>query len=100
MQATLVFHNESLRQALGDSKQFLWAHWLSILLFFCSTYLAFFLLGVACDYFAIRLGLENPLALVILLPASMAEAILAGWLIASWVCLYKSLSAGRKEILF
>ena len=100
VQAILVFHNESLRQALRDSGGLLRAKWPVILLFLVASYSPFFLLDVVSSYSLARLGEESIAALAISLAAACAEALLAGWLIASWICLYKNFSTGRKEILF
>jgi hypothetical protein len=100
VQAILVFHNESLRQALRDGARLLRTRWAAILPFLGAAYAAFLLLEAASDYFGARLGAETAAALGSRLIPAWIEALLAGWFIAGWVCLYKSLSAGRKEIPF
>jgi hypothetical protein len=99
-QIILVFHNESLRQALRDARALIRRHWTSILPFLCSVYAAFFAIQMATDYGCAWAGGESLAGLGVRALAALIEAYLAGWLIASWVCLYKSLSTGRKEILF
>ena len=61
---------------------------------------AFFTLEMAADYASARLGAESLPALSSRAVAAWLEALLAGWFVAGWVCLYKALSAGRKEVLF
>lgn len=100
VQAILVFHNESLRQALRDSRRLLRARGLTIAAFLAVVLGAFFALEMATGYASSRLGAESILALSGHAVAAWIEALLAGWFVASWVCLYKALSAGRKEILF
>lgn len=100
VQAILVFHNESLRQALRDSTRLLRTRWMTILPFLGSACAAFLLLEAASDFVGARLGPETAAALGSRVITAWIEALLAGWLIASWVCLYKSVSTGRKEILF
>jgi hypothetical protein len=100
VQAILVFHNESLRDALRDGRRLMRAQWPPILLFLLATYALFLLLAMGSNALTLQLGVESSAGLVVLIFAAGIEAMLAGWLIASWVCLYKSLSAGRKEIPF
>lgn len=98
--AILVFHNEPLRPALREARGFFSRHVLSMSLFLGAVYGPFLAVGMAADYANVRLGAETLAALGVRVLAALIEALLAGWLIASWVCLYKSLSVGRKEIPF
>ncbi len=100
VQAILVFHNESLRQALRESTRLLRARWTSILPFLAVAIVAFLLLEAGAGYASARLGAESAAALGGRVIAAWIEALLAGWFIASWVCLYKSFSTERKEIPF
>ena len=99
-QAILVFHNESLRQALRESAATLREKWTILLPFLGAAFAPFLLLGTAVDYACARLGPDTAAALGCRAISAWLEALLAGWLIAGWVCLYKGLSAGRKEIPF
>lgn len=99
-QATLVFHNESLRGALLDSRRLLAAHWRPILPFLAAAASLFLLQASLADYVNVRLGAETCAALAAAIPLAGVEAFLTGWFIASWICLYKTLAAGRKEIPF
>lgn len=98
--AILVFHNEPLRPALREARRFFSRHALSMSAFLAAVYLPFLAGDVAANYALSRLGGETLAGLGVRVLAAFGEALLAGWLIASWVCLYKSLSAGRKEIPF
>jgi hypothetical protein len=100
VQAILVFHNESLARALRDSRRILRGEWRRIGAFLAASFASFLLLSAASAVLVARLGFETSLALVARIPVAFFEGLLAGWLIASWVCLYKSLSASRKEIPF
>lgn len=100
VQAILVFHNESLREALRDGRHMLRTSWATMLPFLAMAFLLFLLLLSASDLLATCLGSETPAAFVARILSAWIEAALAGWLVASWVCLYKSLSSGRKEIPF
>jgi hypothetical protein len=100
VQAILVFHNESLRQALRESRQLLRKRGLAIIPYIAVVLGAFFALEMAVGYASARLEMESLAALSVRAAAAWIEALLAGWFIAGWVCLYKDLTAGRKEILF
>jgi hypothetical protein len=100
VQAILVFHNESLRHALRDSRRIVRQEWTRILPFLAACFALFLLLLSAADFVVMRLGAETSAGFCTLVFFAWLESLLAGWLIASWVCLYKSLSAGRKEIPF
>jgi hypothetical protein len=100
VQAILVFHNESLREALRDGRRLLRAQWTSIIPFLATGCALFILLLSATECGGVSLGTETSAAFGIRIFTAFLESLLAGWLIASWVCLYRSLSAGRKEIPF
>ncbi len=100
VQAVLVFHNESLGPALGEAGKFLRSRAVALSLFLVAAYGPFLALEILAGQAGRRLGEETLAGLGMRVGVSLVEAWLAGWLIASWVCLYKSLSAGRKEIPF
>ncbi len=89
MQITLVFHSESLRAACRDHRDFLVRNWWP---------LAWFLIVAAVHGFALNAGHRSIVrgvgegtalwvAWSLLFP--WLTALVAGWLLASWVCLYK-----------
>ena len=90
MQITLVFHNESLHEALADHIRFLRRHgervgWLSVV---AGTH---FLVLVGVNAFLLRaLGeLSWPSAIWSVLFYPVLWSGLAAWLLASWVCLFR-----------
>jgi hypothetical protein len=100
VQAILVFHNESLRQALRDSIHLMRTKWLLIVPFLVVVFIPYLCLEMASNYLLAGFGRDSAAGLGSGLLVVWVEALVAGWLIASWVCLYKGLNAGRKDILF
>ncbi|MBA3833435.1 MAG: hypothetical protein H0X34_16395 [Chthoniobacterales bacterium] len=95
MQISLVLHNESLREAFAAHRQFVRWH---------SIRFAWFLLLCALHYWFLALAdatvraaaIERPLALILwTLLFVLARALVTGWLLASWVCLYRQCEIGR-----
>jgi hypothetical protein len=95
VQISLVLHNESLKAALH-------AHWLFIrrhasrfawFLLICA--LHFFIL-MACDA-VVRGAVGERLAGMIAwkMIYVVAQGLLTGWLLASWVCLFRQCETGR-----
>ncbi len=98
LQITLVFHNESLRQAWRDHLRLIRAHGAHV----------FWLVTVAGLHFLSLTALHEGLVEAVGGPATILAAgmsllfplgwsLLSGWLLASWVCLYRRLSSGRPE---
>ena len=95
MQISLVLHNETLREAFHAHAQFLKRH---------SLRFAWFLVICALHYWFLTLSdttiraaaTERPLALIAwkLIYISLS-AIVSGWLLASWVCLFRQCEIGR-----
>ena len=89
MQVTLVFHSESLTAALRDHGRFLKNHWWPFLWFVIVAALHCFALHAVQRMVAMGLGEGTaPWVLWTLLFPWIAGAVL-GWLLASWVCVYK-----------
>ena len=95
VQITLTFHSESVWRALGDHLRFLRKHWLSMSLFLLIAGVHFLALNYA--NVLVRQGLGEGTAIVIAwqLAFPLIEAFIAGWMLASWVCLFKRCEAGR-----
>lgn len=98
MQILLIFHNESLRQALGDHFRLLRRY---------GGHVGWLLLVVALHYFALALAdAFLPLALGpwtwlaatwSLLVHPILWTALAGWFVASWVCLFQRCERNRPD---
>jgi hypothetical protein len=95
VQAILVFHNESLRAALHDGRELVHRNWTLIIPFFVTAAATFLALEIGSEYADARLGAETLAAFATRVLAAWIEGCVAGWLIASWVCLYKGFSTGR-----
>lgn len=98
VQITLTFHSERLREALRDHVRFVlrWAWQLAW--FLVVAFVHFYLLHVFDTAF--RKGFGEGTAVVIgwafLYP--LLAALLGGWLLASWVCLFKSCETGKSQM--
>ena len=89
MQITLVFHSESLAAALRDHREFLRDHWWPFAWFVIVAALHCFALHALQRIVALGLGEGTaPWVLWTLLFPWIAGGVL-GWLLASWVCVYK-----------
>jgi hypothetical protein len=95
MQISLVLHNESLREAFA-------AHWLFVRRH--ALRFGWFLLIAALHYWFLALAdatvhaaaTDRPLALILWkLFYILARALVTGWLLASWVCLFRQCEIGR-----
>jgi hypothetical protein len=89
MQITLTFHGESLRAALRDHFAFLarnaWpVAWLVII-----AMLHFYLLNAGGSLLAAGMGEGTAVVIAWRLVHPLVQALVAGWMLASWVCLYK-----------
>jgi len=96
-QIVLTFHSESFRCAVRDHLRFLRQNAVAMLWF-----LAVALASFAVFHFlnnALKQGLGEGTALGILwsLAAPAIETFVAGWLLASWVCVYKRADTGRSQ---
>ena len=89
MQITLVFHSESLGAAFRDHRTFLRDHWWPFAWFVIVAALHCFALHALQRIMAVGLGEGTaPWVLWTLLFPWIAGLVL-GWLLASWVCVYK-----------
>lgn len=99
VQITLVFHSETLRQALRQHRRFLarfaWPFgWFLIL-----ATLHCYLFQVAQELVLRGLGEETAAGLVWGLGVPWLRAVLTAWLLAAWVCLFKRCETGDAERL-
>ncbi len=97
VQITLVFHSESLLKALRDHRHFVARYVWPFGWFLIVAALHFYLLQVALGLVLRGVGEETAAGLVWSLVTPWLRAIIAAWLLASWVCLFKRCDTGRAE---
>ncbi|SRR5579862_281352 len=95
VQITLTFHSESLRRALGGHMRFVRSHGWLFGWFILIAGIHFFLLK--CLDFSLVRGLGERTGVILLwrLLYPMLAALMAGWLLSAWVCLFKRCETGR-----
>ncbi len=95
MQISLVLHNESLHEAFRAHFLFLRRHSLRFVWFLLICGLHFWFLALA-DEIVRAAATGRPLALIIWKLAYIAaRALVTGWLLASWVSLFRQCEIGR-----
>ena len=95
MQISLVLHNETLGEAFHAHGQFLRRHALRFGWFLLICGLHYWLLALS-DTIIRAAATERPLALIAWkLLYVLARAFVSGWLLASWVCLFRQCEIGR-----
>ena len=97
MQVSLVLHNEGLREAFEAHWLFLREHTWRFVWFLLICGLHFWFLALA-DEIIRAAATERPLALIVWkLGYILARALVTGWLLASWVCLFRQCEIGRVD---
>ncbi len=89
MQITLVFHSESLGAALRDHRAFLCDHWWPLAWFVIVAALHCFALHALQRIMAVGLGEGTAPWVLWTLLFPWIAGLVFGWLLASWVCVYK-----------
>ena len=95
VQALLIFHNESLHQALKDAARF-WRHYgWHIAWMLATVAVHFLLLAVANVFLPQALGAWTwPTTVWGLVIYPLIWSALAGWFLASWICLFRRCESG------
>lgn len=97
MQVSLVLHNEGLGEAFEAHWLFLREHTWRFVWFLLICGLHFWFLALA-DEVIRAAATERPLALIVWkLGYILARALVTGWLLASWVCLFRQCEIGRAD---
>jgi hypothetical protein len=89
MQITLIFHSESLPAALRDHLAFLRQHWWPLAWFLIIAALHCFVMHAGNLSIAHGIGEGTALWVAWSLVFPWLAAVIAAWLLASWVCVYK-----------
>ncbi|MBA2242821.1 MAG: hypothetical protein H0W04_08035 [Chthoniobacterales bacterium] len=97
VQISLTLHNESLRAALRAHRRFIQRNAVRLGWFIGFCALHFFLLA-ACDAI-VRSAIADRVMGTILWKVFyvLARGLLTGWLLASWVCLFRQCETGRRN---
>ncbi len=98
-QAVLAFHNNSLRRAVIASARVLREKSGASAFFLGGAWVCFFILGLLTDEVLVRVQGDS-LILGVSMVAGVANAILSGWLLAAWVCLYRRVASDKRPPLF
>ncbi len=98
VQITLTFHSESLRKAIRDHLKFLTRNWRFVTWFLVIAAIHFLLLNFFNSFLLKGLGEGTAIVIAWELVFPLIEALLAAWLLASWVCLFKRCEAGRIDV--
>jgi hypothetical protein len=100
IQMALILHNESLVEAISDHAELARRHWYRVLWFLGVAGLHLFVICWISEYMNGGYPKSSIPALLIGIVSGIAKGFLAGWFIASWVCLYRGSYTGRKGIRF
>ena len=99
MQIRLIFHNESLLHACRDHFRMLWLHGAHVAWYASVVSLHFFVLALADAMLPSAVGLWTwPGATWSLLVYPILWTGLAGWFLASWVCLFRRFERGAPDL--
>ena len=99
MQVLLIFHNETLARALGDHFRLLRRHGGHVFWLVVIAAIHFLALAIADEFLTIALGPWTwPAALWSLFVQPLAWTAVAGWLLASWVCLFRRCERNRPDV--
>lgn len=95
MQISLVLHNENLREAFRAHRQFVRREQRRSGWFLLLAGVTYWLSALA-DVTVHAAAVDRPLALILWkLAYILASSFVTGWLLASWVCLYRQCEVGR-----
>jgi hypothetical protein len=95
MQITLTFHNESIIEALRDHWRFLHGHWWRFAWFLVVAGFHCYLFHVGNLICSRALGEGTAPGILWSLLAPWLNGMVGAWLLASWVCLYRSCDHAR-----
>ena len=95
VQVSLVLHNESLRAAFRAHWQFIRRNAMRFLWFVLICALHFFVL-TACDAIVRNAAADRTIAIILWKAVYVCgRGLVTGWLLASWVCLFRQCETGR-----
>lgn len=97
VQITLIFHSEAVRKAMRDHVRFVAHHVWAFGWFVIVAALHFYLVQVALELVLRGFGEETAAGVAWSLVVPWLRAIIAAWLLASWVCLFKRCDSHRED---
>lgn len=97
VQITLTFHSESCRRAVRDHFRFVRRHGVIVTWFLIIAAIHFFLVHAASALLVEGFGDGTAAMLVWQLISPTITALVGGWLLASWVCLFKRCETGAAQ---
>ncbi len=97
MQITLTFHSENLRTALQDHGRFVLRSLWKFGCFLIIAFVHFYFLHIANGSVICGFGEGTAIAIVWTYIYPFIAAWIAGWLLASWVCLFKASETGQTK---
>ncbi|MBV9489821.1 MAG: hypothetical protein JO069_08875 [Verrucomicrobia bacterium] len=100
VQLSLVFHNETLSQALRMHGAFVRAHWYRLFWFLLVAAVHFFFLEWLKNYLTTGFPENSVPERLTALVAAEVRSFLSGWFLAAWVCLYHADAEDTPEVAF
>lgn len=97
VQITLTFHSESLRKAVRDHLGFVGRNWWALGWFLLVAGIHFYLLNALDRAMNLGFGSGTAVTLAWRVAYPLLGAFVGGWMLATWVCLYKRCVAGRVD---
>ena len=95
MQVILTFHSESLVKALRDLGHFLLKEAWPVAGYLLIAFVHFYIITALDQAMRAGFGADNGPAIAWSLVYPLLDAFVGGWMLASWVCLYKRSETGR-----
>lgn len=97
VQITLTFHSESLRTAVRNHLGFVRRNWWPLGWFLLVAAIHFYLLNALDRALNLGLGSGTAITLAWRLFYPLLAAFVGGWMLATWVCLFKRCETGRAD---
>jgi hypothetical protein len=100
VELTLILHNETLAEAIGEHARLARRYWRRLLWFLSVTGLNLFAVCLLSEFLSGGFPKYSLPGLIIGIIFTATKGFLAAWYLASWVCLYRDSQEGKKEIRF
>jgi len=97
LQITLTFHSESLRRAMKDHFKFLRKNAVTLGWFLAIAFIHFYAFSFLNGILTYGLGEGTAEGILWQIAAPILQAFIAGWMLASWVCVFRRADTGRSQ---